>query len=255
MKNINNWKPTKFKIIKNVLKPSESISISSRLMASFIAKFYTETIPNYSKGDLLDLGCGNVPLYEFYKDKVNTITCADWENSAYGKSHIDVYCDLNKGLPFRNNCFDTIIMSDVLEHLSEPFFTLGEIKRILKPNGILLMNYPFMYGLHEVPHDYCRYTNFRIRTWVEKLEMKIILEKKYGGLLELWEHATIRILKKFPLGNLSAKFFAACLFLLKKILFIKNRINTDNNHPYMYGFVISKKNNQLLHEEVSSNQY
>lgn len=45
-------------------------------------------------------------------------------------------------LPFPNNFFDCIILSEVLEHLGEEDTALQEIKRVLKKDGILLVTVP-----------------------------------------------------------------------------------------------------------------
>jgi ubiquinone/menaquinone biosynthesis C-methylase UbiE len=50
----------------------------------------------------------------------------------------DVYA-----LPFENESFDFIILSEVLEHLAEPFKALTEIKRVLKKNGSLIISVPY----------------------------------------------------------------------------------------------------------------
>ncbi len=235
MKNIDSWKSSKFIIKNNKLEPSENVSKTSYRMASFIALFYTEQLNKHCHGTLLDLGCGSVPMFEFYKNKVQDITCADWENCAHETSHIDVYCDLNTKLPFDDNSFDTIIFSDVLEHLSNPKGTLSEIHRILKKNGTLIMNFPFMYGLHEEPFDYCRYTKYRIRTWLDELQFTIIVEEEYGGLVELVEHSILRLLNTKKGGKYLSSFIAA---LFKRLY--KSKPNKNSKHPYMYGYVIQK---------------
>ena len=179
MKNIEKWRPTKFEVVNNHLQPSAKVSNTSYRMASYISLFYTNAIANFANGKLLDLGCGTVPMYGYYNQYVKSNTCADWDNCEHETNHVDVFCNLNLSLPFENNSFDTIILSDVLEHLSELKSTLQEINRILNPEGVLIMNYPFLYGLHEVPFDYCRYTKYRIRNWVEEIGMQIVEEKEY----------------------------------------------------------------------------
>jgi SAM-dependent methyltransferase len=239
MKNIEQWKPTKFEVVNNHLQPSSIVSNTSYRMASYISLFYNENIAKYASGNLLDLGCGTVPMYGYYKQYVKSNTCADWGNCEHETSHVDVFCDLNLALPFEKNSFDTIIFSDVLEHLSEPKFTLQEINRILKPSGVLIMNYPFLYGLHEVPYDYCRYTKYRIRTWIDEIGMKIIKENEYGGLFDLFERSILRMFKNIKGGKKVSNFLS---FFFKK--FHKSKISNNTSHPYMYGYII--KNSKEL---------
>ena len=41
-------------------------------------------------------------------------------------------------LPFDNEFFDAVVAKDILEHLQKPWYTLAEVRRVLKPSGIVL---------------------------------------------------------------------------------------------------------------------
>jgi SAM-dependent methyltransferase len=51
-------------------------------------------------------------------------------------------CDFDKGIPLPDAAIDIVICSHVLEHLPRPEFTIGEIARILRPGGMLLVGVP-----------------------------------------------------------------------------------------------------------------
>lgn len=51
-------------------------------------------------------------------------------------------CDFDEGLPLPDSSVDIVICSHVLEHLPRPEFTMGELARILKPGGMLLVGVP-----------------------------------------------------------------------------------------------------------------
>ena len=55
--------------------------------------------------------------------------------------------DLNKSLPFDENSFDLIYCSEVLEHLIDPYFTVSEFYRVLKPSGKMIVTTPNSYCL------------------------------------------------------------------------------------------------------------
>ena len=61
-------------------------------------------------------------------------------------------------LPFASSSFDTVLLLEVLEHVIDAERVLAEIDRVLKPGGTLLISMPFLYPLHDAPHDYRRYT-------------------------------------------------------------------------------------------------
>lgn len=46
----------------------------------------------------------------------------------------------------------------MLEHLREPGKALREIARVMRPQGGVLLSMPFLYPIHDAPHDYQRYT-------------------------------------------------------------------------------------------------
>ena len=53
-----------------------------------------------------------------------------------------VKTDLEKKIKYKNNSFDKIIFLDVLEHLANRDQILDEIKRVLKPSGLLFLGVP-----------------------------------------------------------------------------------------------------------------
>ncbi len=68
---------------------------------------------------------------------------------AFHKSLNDLHCksvdlscmDVTK-LPFKNNSFDSIICSEVLEHIPDDARAISELVRILKPNKMLAVSVP-----------------------------------------------------------------------------------------------------------------
>lgn len=188
MKNAERWKPGKFAFRDGRLRASldaRELSVASRLAADLVAGLYERQLAVHAHGRLADLGCGKVPLYEAYRGLVTEAVCVDWENSAHGDLHLDVACDLMQALPFPDGRFDTVILSDVLEHVPEPAALWREIARILADGGKLLLNVPFLYGVHEQPHDYYRYTEFALRRHAAAAGLQILVLEPVGGAPEV----------------------------------------------------------------------
>jgi SAM-dependent methyltransferase len=188
MRNRNTWRPSKY-VRKNgrlvASRDSEQVGVASRLIADLTASFYETNLKLHAKGRLLDLGCGKVPLFDAYRHYVTDNICIDWGNTVYKNDHLDFEADLTKELPFADGEFDTIILSDVLEHIAEPERLCREIARVLSSRGKLLMNVPFYYMLHEEPHDYYRYTEFALRRLMDRNGLQILQLQAMGGAPEV----------------------------------------------------------------------
>ncbi len=61
-------------------------------------------------------------------------------------------------LPFRSASFDFVVATAVLEHVPHPQRVVREIHRVLRPQGVLYVEVPFLEGFHADPDDYQRYT-------------------------------------------------------------------------------------------------
>ncbi len=166
MKAAETWTPTKFVLEHGRLRANpdpKAVALSSRLNVDLLGAALGELLAKHACGRLLDLGCGSVPLYAAYREKVQSVLCVDWAQSAHGLSHVDITADLNQPLPLRDQSANTVLLTDVLEHLSSPGLLLREVARVLTPGGALVGSVPFMYRLHEEPHDHCRFTCHALR--------------------------------------------------------------------------------------------
>ena len=188
MKNKNKWVPSKFIYRKGKLRAARNpaeVGVGSRLITDLVASFYETYLPNYARGKLIDLGCGKVPLFEAYKNYVTDNICVDWKNTKHPNEYLDYECDLTEALPFKDGEFDTIILSDVLEHIPQPENLWQEMSRILAPKGKAFVNTPFYYCLHETPHDYFRYTEYALRRFAKQVGLRIIELRALGGAPEI----------------------------------------------------------------------
>jgi len=155
-------------------------------MERIIGRAYEPLIRRYASGRLADLGCGNVPYYAWYRDNVSETICVDWEHSVRGNAHLDHVADLNAPLDFLpNNDFDTVLCTDVLEHIHAPEILFGEMVRMTRPGGHIIVAVPFLYWIHEAPHDHHRYTEHKLRQWCKMHELHVTELLIYGGWPEV----------------------------------------------------------------------
>ena len=118
---------------------------------------------------ILDVGCGDRPFLRFL-EHVEYIGIDFRPQDPSIIAH-----DLTTPLPFGDSEFDGIILSEVLEHIPNPFDLLSQVKRVAKPGAVVFLSTPFALPVHGSPFDFYRYTNFfydrifELFSW-EKLE-------------------------------------------------------------------------------------
>lgn len=135
-------------------------------------------------GRLLDFGCGSKPYKKFFI--VNEYIGVDFVNEGHphDNEQIDVYYD-GKTIPFPDNSFDSILCSEVFEHIFNLPQILVELNRVLKHGGRILITCPFVWKEHELPHDYARYTLFALKDLLKKNGFIIQTAEKSGNFIQV----------------------------------------------------------------------
>ena len=210
------WCATKFVFEDGKLRSDRTgvyVSVGSQLIGDLMAQHYHAALKRHARGRLLDLGCGNVPLFEVYRSQVHEVLCVDWMASLHRQQHVDVYANLTLPLPFRDSYFDTVLLSDVLEHVPNPENLTAEIARILRPGGFTVIGVPFLYHLHEVPYDFNRYTRFQLDRLLKCAGLKIVQLEEIGGSPEVIADVVSKTLARHP--RLAATFVVFARWLLR----------------------------------------
>jgi SAM-dependent methyltransferase len=184
-----------------------------------ILRSITEQLHNFS-GTFLDVGCGRMP----YKgvilgppSQVKRYVGADVEANPHGQP--DLVLD-GQHIPLEDASVDSAMATEVLEHCAEPMQLLHELIRVLKPGGFFLFTVPFLWPLHEVPHDHYRYTPFALKRLFKEAGFTELQLKVHGGwdaslaqMLGLW--LTYRGMRPYKRKILSLLFRPIIQFLNK----------------------------------------
>jgi SAM-dependent methyltransferase len=110
-------------------------------------------------GCVVDLGCGTMPYREELVGSGCRYIGVDWSSSRHGRAP-DIVSDLNRALDVPSEVADAVVSISVLEHLYQPHVMLAEAWRVLRPGGLLFLQVPFQWWVHEAPHDYYRFTRY-----------------------------------------------------------------------------------------------
>jgi len=133
-------------------------------------------LSNEITGKTLDVGCGTKP-YEKYFNSSEYIGLEVENTINKEEKKVDVFYKGDK-IPFTDKEFDSVISSQVLEHVFNPQQFLSEINRVMKPKAKLLLTVPFIWDEHEQPFDYGRYSSFGLNNLLEKHGFKIVKHLK-----------------------------------------------------------------------------
>lgn len=111
------------------------------------------------RGRLLEVGVGDDPYPDLVAQRVSVDISERYAPDVVADAH---------HLPFRSGAFDSVLASQVLEHLHSPWQAVEEIARVHNRNtGAVIIAVPFLFPLHQTPADYFRFTEWGLRRLLE----------------------------------------------------------------------------------------
>jgi len=195
------------------------------------------------KGTLLDVGCGTGDFLELSKqkgwrgvgiepnDEARAIANKKTNNSVYKTNHL---------LNLENHSFDIITLWHVLEHLPNLEEHIAEFKRLLKPNGTLIIAVPnyksydakiykTYWAAFDVPRHLWHFSKESIKILMETFKMNVVkmypmqFDAFYVSLLsEKYSTGRMTIFRPFFIGLLSnlkaiwSKEYSSIIYCVKK---------------------------------------
>jgi len=217
-------------------------------MGNLIAEAYHVNLKNHVSGKLIDLGCGKVPLYETYQPFATDVFCTDRGGQNEMGMYLDFISDLSFPLPIKGEVIDTIILSDVLEHIPQPDMLWGEMARILRTGGVIFLSVPFLYGQHERPDDYYRYTKFALERFAKQSGFNILLLQPLGGSLEVLADIAAKHIQNIPLiGKLVAVILQEITFMFSRTKIGIRTIEKTGEFFPLGHFVVAEKLPKIQH--------
>lgn len=133
-----------------------------------------------SKGTLLDVGCGKKPYESDFRPFVERHIGVEYSpESVYRDCRADFFGDAMH-LPMPDASVDTLLCTEVLEHLPDPEKAIAEFSRVLKPDGILITTAPFFYPIHDA-WDFFRYSPDGLSAIMQRSGLEVELVKPLSG--------------------------------------------------------------------------
>lgn len=109
---------------------------------AIVANLIKQRVPNPIQGTerkkILDMPAGNALLADHLRQNGFQVVCAD-----INKERPDyIYTNMEQRLPFADDSFDAVTCLEGIEHVIDPCVLVGELARVLKPGGTLIISMP-----------------------------------------------------------------------------------------------------------------
>jgi SAM-dependent methyltransferase len=199
---------------------STKITDSRFLVKSFLTQTLEKYVQGLSSNHVLDLGCGEKPYKSLFSNAQSYVGIDYRSKSAEVRG-------VGEHLPFREESFDTVICTQVLEHVENPKLVLEELRRVLTDDGLVVLStHGFWIEGHEKV-DYWRWTIQGLRKIFEDSGFKIVESHSMESYSSFLQFASLYI----P-GNIAGLLFQVLINLSG--LFLRGLRGKGPNLPIVH---------------------
>lgn len=143
-------------------------------------------------GELLDVGCGSQPYASYFTHVTRKRAC-DF-NAKRGA--VDFECPADR-IPLPDESLDSILCTEVLEHVPDPLAVWREFHRLLRPGGKVLLTTPMCWPGHEEPYDFYRFPEFGLRRLANESGFEVLRLVPRGGAWAYFGQVTLHVMPHF----------------------------------------------------------
>jgi len=190
------------------------------ILRHYLARDIKYFVKKYKfEGKVLDFGCGQKPFEQLFRS--SEYFGIDFRNYSKSKDIPDKKPDYyfeedypnDFALPFETERFDHCVSFQVLEHHKAPEKMISEMARVVKKRGLILLSCPFIYGLHEEPGDFQRFTEYKLSELFKANSCRIVKVKKQGSIFSVFSTLISEYLNTFAAKNKPCYFLAGIMYI------------------------------------------
>ena len=186
------------------------------------------------RGRVLDAGAGRQAYRALIEPHAERYESLDLDNA----DHVG---DL-LAIPLLDGAFDTVVCTQVIQHVPDPGLALREIARVLRPGGRLILSAPHLVWLHNEPHDYFRFTVHGLRRLIEEAGLRPLRIEPVGGLVCFLAYApsTLLLAALWPVRPLFRLALLANRLFIRAALLADRFVGARRLYPTNYVVVAEK---------------
>ena len=163
-----------------MIQPTYTNAVDTKTLHTLLKK--------YARGAVLDVGCGDGSLKNWLP---NGTTYHGIDQEA--QPGVDQVGDIHH-LPFKNEEFETVLCTSVLEHVQNDAQVVSELYRVLKKDGTCIVTIPFMLHYHQDPEDYRRLTHAGLKELLKNNGFRDIQLFRNNGVYAMVEFTFFSVL-------------------------------------------------------------
>lgn len=189
----------------------------------------------YISGKVMDFGCGTQPYKKLFKadEYIGIEIDIPGEYKNIGITYYD-----GKHIPFENETFDSMISSEVFEHVINIEEIMKELNRVLKTEGTALITVPFVYPRHCWPNDYRRYTYEGLKNLLVSNGFEILKCESNAGYIE----SVSELINNYVYENIHNKVIKGILIAHFNIWgSILSKMLPKSDYIYLDNVILAKK--------------
>lgn len=167
--------------------PNESAK--NRLVYRTFEAALGDAAARYARGRMIDVGGGRKPWQPIFAAYVSEHVCVDHvEKEGVRGPTVDVVATAYD-VPLPRSEAQTVLLTEVLEHLERPADAVAECFRLLEPGGHIIATTPLFWPVHDA-RDFYRYTPSGLRYLFETAGFEVVELRPLGGL---WSTVAIEV--------------------------------------------------------------
>ncbi len=190
-------------------------------------------VGNLSGCAVVDVGCKKGHLRELLRERYQDVRYVGLDISETVLSTIAEpgeefrHCDVMEGIPYADGSFDVAFCLELIEHVENPTFLVSELKRVVKPDGIIALSAPNPYYYEEViANIFGRYDSaghiacFTPRTMASLLSFLGLEIQKYRGTwirLPYWPFKPVRVGRYFLIPCSLTLLACSILYFVRRV--------------------------------------
>ena len=197
-------------------------------------------LTTYASGRTLEAGAGRSPYGSLLKTLADDVMTMDIDAS---RGKVDIVADVQDMSDIPSSTFDTVVCTQVLEHVPRPSEAMKELSRVLRPRGVLILSAPHLSMVHEAPNDFYRYTRYGLTYLAEQAGLEVLSVEAAGGLVTFLLH-TVSLGLITTIGSLPLLFWP--VWAVNYLLFVRLGLIIDRliGLPSLFGrdhIVVARK--------------